>query len=251
MFSDNPLISIITPSLNQSEFIEKTIKSVLEQNYKNYEHIIIDGGSNDRTLDILKKYPHLVWVSEKDRGQSDALNKGIKLAKGEILGWINSDDYYEKNIFSHVIEYFEKNKNCFVIYGDITYISDKDEEIVRLQGDKISYNSLLKNPDLIRQPSTFIKRETLRRVGYLDESLKLVMDLDLFLRIGQFYDFCYTNRNLSYYRTYPETKTRKFARCQVLEIYRVLLRNTYFIPFRTHKKLIGRFLKSIKIFSGT
>ena len=95
-------ISIITPSFNQARFIEQTILSVLRQDYPCVEHIVVDGGSTDGTIDIMRRYPHLIWSSEADNGQADALNKGLSKATGDIIGWINSDDYYADNIFAEV-----------------------------------------------------------------------------------------------------------------------------------------------------
>lgn len=97
-------LTIITPSFNQAPYIEQTIRSVLAQDYPCVEHIVIDGGSTDCTVDVLKKYPHLQWVSEKDRGQADALNKGLAKASGDIIGWVNSDDYYEHKIFGSIVK---------------------------------------------------------------------------------------------------------------------------------------------------
>src|SRR5205085_4919715 len=101
-------ISIITPSYNQGRFIRDTIESVLNQNYPNFEHIVIDAVSNDNTVEILKEYPHLKWISEKDKGAADAINKGMKMATGEITTWLNSDDYFEQNIFSYVEKQFQE-----------------------------------------------------------------------------------------------------------------------------------------------
>ncbi|MBP7435874.1 MAG: glycosyltransferase [Bacteroidales bacterium] len=111
-----PRVSIITPSYNQGQFIEKTILSVLNQNYHNFEHIIVDGGSIDNTLEILKKYPYLIWISEPDKGQSDTFNKGLKVSSGEIIGWLNSDDMYKQNIFSGIVKYFDEEPDIDVIY---------------------------------------------------------------------------------------------------------------------------------------
>ena len=108
-------LSILTPSYNQGDFIEKNINSVMNQDWDDIEHIILDGGSTDNTLSILKKYPHLKWVSEPDEGQADALNKGLQMASGDIVGWINSDDYYEANIFREVITIFENEPVKWVI----------------------------------------------------------------------------------------------------------------------------------------
>ncbi len=105
-----PKISIVTPSYNSAEFIEDCIQSVLKQNYPNFEHIIIDGGSTDGTVEILKKYPHLKWISEPDEGQSDALNKGFKKAEGDIIGWLNSDDVYLPGTFNKVADILSNDK---------------------------------------------------------------------------------------------------------------------------------------------
>ncbi len=158
-------ISIITPSYNQGNFIEDTIKSVIQQDYPNFEHIIIDGGSTDNTLDILKRYPHLRWISEKDSGQSEAINKGFKLATGDIIAWLNSDDYYERNIFSLVANYFQENSQCRILYGDMTFVDYSGNAMFILTGDTISREKLIKCPDAIRQPSIFWKKEV------IDESM--------------------------------------------------------------------------------
>lgn len=125
-------ISIISPSFNQGRFIEDAINSVLNQNYPNFEHIIIDGGSTDNTLDIIRKYPHLTWISEKDEGQSDALNKGFRLATGEILGWLNTDDYYLPGTFSRVNQEFSLTK-ADAIYADyclVDTLSGNKKELI-------------------------------------------------------------------------------------------------------------------------
>ena len=111
-------ISIITPSLNMGRFLEQSIQGVLYQNYSNWEHIVIDGGSQDETLAILKKYPHLKWISEPDRGLSDALNKGIRMATGDIIGWCCADDYYLPGAFKVCIDSFQNDPTLMFLYGD-------------------------------------------------------------------------------------------------------------------------------------
>jgi glycosyltransferase involved in cell wall biosynthesis len=238
-------ISIITPSLNQGQFIEDTILSVLNQKYDNFEHIIIDGGSTDNTINILKKYNHLIWVSEKDSGQSNAINKGFKLATGDIIAWLNSDDYYEENIFEEVQNYFQKTENCFFLYGDITFVNENKAVINKVSGNNLSYKNIIKNPDIVRQPSSFWRRSLLNEIGYLDEKLDLVMDLDFFLRIGQKHEFYYLNRNLSFFRAYNENKTSSQKRKQYNEIKNVLKKHAFFLGFRTYKLLLGRYLDSL------
>ena len=124
-----PKISIVTVSLNQGNFIEDAIQSVLNQNYKNFEHIIIDGLSTDNTINILKKYEHLVWISEKDEGQSDALNKGFKKCTGDIIGWLNSDDMYLEDTFDTIV-YEMQNSSIDAVYGNYMFMN-KDKELTR------------------------------------------------------------------------------------------------------------------------
>ncbi len=242
-------ISIITPSLNQGEYIEQTIKSVFNQDYKNFEHIIIDGGSEDQTIEILKKYRHLKWVSEKDKGQSNAINKGLSLATGDIFAWINSDDYYEENIFSLIAEYFRNNPECDFLYGDITYVNKSNNILFKLLGDNLSYNSLLINPDLIRQPSFFWRREAFLQFGGVDESLNLVMDYDIILKFTKSKRVGYLNKNLSYYRTYNDTKTLRFRKKQAIEIYQVLKKNNHELSIKIYWFLFKRYFGLFPLFS--
>jgi glycosyltransferase involved in cell wall biosynthesis len=125
-------ISVITPSLNQGKYIEECILSVLNQGYDNFDHIIIDGGSTDNTLTVLRKYKHLIWVSEPDEGQSDAINKGFKMASGEIIGWLNADDRYLPGTFHSVAEYMSRWPDVDLIYGDYRWI-DAEGRVIKLR----------------------------------------------------------------------------------------------------------------------
>ncbi len=214
-------ISIITPSYNQGIFIEETIRSVQNQDHHDREHIIVDGGSTDGTVEILRRYPHLRWVSEKDRGQSDAINKGFRMADGDIIAWLNSDDWYEPNVFGDVVRYFSEHPDCMILYGDITFADREGKPLFAIKGGTLSYEHLVASPDSMRQPSFFWRRSLIQDYGGVDESLHLVMDFDLFLRIGRGRRFCYLPRNMSYYRCYDENKSLSLARQQVKEIYRV------------------------------
>jgi len=235
-------ISIITPTLNQAHFIEDTIKSVLNQNYDDFEHIIIDGGSTDGTLEILKKYTHLIWISEKDNGQSDAINKGMKLSSGEIVTWLNSDDYFESDIFTDVAACFGSNKDCNILYGDITYV-DPDKQILNVQiGDNLNYNAIINNPDLIRQPSTFFRKTILEKNGGVNNDLHLVMDFDIITKILKNNKFYYLPKNISYYRYYENTKTNRMLKKQAIEIYKVYKKNSINISWDMYRFLIKRYL---------
>jgi glycosyltransferase involved in cell wall biosynthesis len=121
---NNPVISIVTPSFNQDQFLEQTISSVLGQGYTNLEYIIIDGGSTDNSVDIIRKYSNSLtfWKSERDQGQSDAINQGFQRATGDIVAWINSDDYYLPGILLKIIEYFERHPQVDIVYGDLQVI---------------------------------------------------------------------------------------------------------------------------------
>lgn len=236
--------SIITPSLNQADYISDTIESVMNQNYTVKEHIIIDGGSTDDTVNILKKYPHLKWISEKDTGQSNAINKGLEMASGEIVAWINSDDYYEKDIFPEIACYFSEHPECMILYGDITYISKNKEFMYKLSGDVVSFESLLKIPDLVRQPATFWRKSLMDEVGLLNEDLHLVMDYEFFLRASSKHKFHYLGRNLCYFRCYNENKTNSLLGKQAKELYGIF-KSYNVMDYYHYKFLLGRYLDSL------
>ena len=201
--------SIITPSFNQARFLEENIKSVLDQQYPSAEHIIIDGGSTDGTLAILKKYPHLQWVSEPDRGQAHALNKGIAKANGEIIGWINSDDGYLADTLTEVAELFER-PDVMVVYGDGDEIDESSTLLRTIVPCGIERESFIRYwwwQYEYCQPSFFFRHQALQRVGFLNENLHYTMDHDLLIRLIGEYEFTYLPKRLSYYRLHGHSKT--------------------------------------------
>jgi glycosyltransferase involved in cell wall biosynthesis len=206
---DNPLVSIITPSYNQGGFIEETILSVKNQDYPNIEHIVVDGGSTDNTLEILKKYEkeyNLRWIFEPDEGQSDAVNKGFGMAKGKIIGWLNSDDvYFDKQAISYVVEEFEKNPEVDVIYGD-SVIIDANNFIKRVfKAPGWSYNRLLIGSSYIPQPATFFRKKVIIE-NKIDKNLGYSMDIEFWLRLGVKYEFLHVGRILAGDRLHKEAK---------------------------------------------
>lgn len=209
-----PKISIVTPSYNQAEFIEETILSVLEQHYPNLEYIIIDGGSDDRSADIIKKYDKFIsyWVSEKDQGQTDALIKGFNLATGVILAWLNSDDVYLPSTLHEVGEIFANSRdgNLHVIYGNALFI-DRSGRPFRYQRE-IHFNKFLwlYGYNYIPQSSTFWTREIYDGVGGLDRRFDLAMDADLWIRFSEKTQIRHFNKYWSKMRFYPEQKNSKF-----------------------------------------
>ncbi len=180
-----PLVSIITPSYNQAQFLEKTMLSVLEQDYPNIEYLVADGGSTDGSVEIIRKYEDRLawWVSEKDRGQADAINKGFSHAKGEFIAWVNSDDYYLPGAISQAVKALQENPEAGLVYGNVQVV-DKDEEII----NTLTYGDW-QLPDLmtfhiIGQPAVFMRRDILEKAGYLDLSYHFLLDHQLWLRIG-------------------------------------------------------------------
>lgn len=218
-----PKISIITPSYNQAEYIDKAITSVLQQSYANKEHIIIDGGSTDDTLTILQKYDAIRWLSERDRGQSHAFNKGFALADGEIIGWLNSDDMYDQEAFTLVAEAFNNNPNVIAVYGGCTMIDEHDNIVEEIPVPDCTFKTMLRaGYSLIPQPSVFIKRKHLAEERLiLDEALNYSMDYDLFLRLLQKGPFLKINKNLSFFRLHGTSKTHVSAVNMREEGYRV------------------------------
>ncbi len=176
-------ISIITPSFNQGQFLEQTIDSVLSQQYPNLEYIIIDGGSNDNSVEIIKKYEkHLhFWKSEKDSGQSEAINKGLKIASGDIVNWLNSDDYYTSDALIRVAKYFE-NENTLVVAGK-SNIWKNNMISLQTPGTDI-YDSLEKTIGFTRidQPETFFSKRAIEKMGLLNPNLHYVMDREWWIR---------------------------------------------------------------------
>lgn len=209
-----PKISIITPSYNQSHFIERTIQSVLGQGYPDLEYIIVDGGSTDGTIDILRKYEgRLTWVSEKDKGQADAINKGIARSTGDIIAYLNSDDIYEPGTLGRVAEHFSTHPGTMWLTGQCHIIDEQDREIrYPITAYKnfllrhFRYSLLLvTNP--VSQPATFWKRAVVKEFGHFDENEHLVMDYDYWLRIGKKYPLAVLHGYLAGFRVYAASKT--------------------------------------------
>jgi glycosyltransferase involved in cell wall biosynthesis len=237
-------ISIITPSFNQAGYIEQTILSVMRQDHDDVEHLVMDGGSSDETVALLKKYPHLRWVSEKDSGQSNAINRGFRKATGDIVAWLNSDDFYEENVFGDVVRYFEAHAECMLLYGDITFVDASGKVLFRATGETIDYERLIACPDIVRQPSFFWRRTLIEELGGVDEDLHLVMDFDFFLRIGKRYRFHYLARNLSFYRYYETNKSLSMVRRQVREMFRVYRKNNIRLSARILRFLTAKYVYS-------
>jgi glycosyltransferase involved in cell wall biosynthesis len=179
-----PLISIITPSYNQAQFLEETILSVLGQNYPRLEYIIVDGGSTDGSVDIIKKYADRLawWVSEKDSGQAEAINKGLKRATGDIVAWINSDDKYQAGAFEAALPAFEAHTDAGFIFGDVLSI-DKDNHPINLRRPIARTRDDFMTFRIIGQPGVFMRRAVLEKTNYLSNDFHLLLDHHLWLQM--------------------------------------------------------------------
>jgi len=225
-----PLVTIVTPSFNQGKFIRETIDSVLAQDYPRIEYLIIDGGSTDETLDILKEYGEKIrWISEKDNGQAEAINKGWKMGKGEILAWLNSDDTYLPGAVRKAVDFLCANKEFIMVYGEGWHIDESGNIIERYPTEPFNFNKLAETC-YICQPTVFIRREALEQVGFLDESLNYCMDYDYWIRIGKKHRIGYINEFLANSRLHAGTKTfRQRANVQK-EAIQILLLHFGFVP---------------------
>lgn len=202
-------VSIVTPSYQQGEFIEETIKSVINQDYSPLEHVVVDGGSTDETVQVLSEYEDqydLRWLSEPDEGQADGVNKGVDMTDGDIIGWLNSDDvYFSKDTVSTVVDRFELT-TADAIYGDSVLITrDGVVQKINCPPSQFDYERLIRGCFLV-QPSVFLRREVLEK-HKLDTDREYGMDYDLWLTIGEEYDFQYVPKILSGDRNHQGRKT--------------------------------------------
>jgi len=209
MQQELPIVSIVTPSFNQARYLEATICSVLEQDYPRIEHIIIDGGSTDNSLEIIQRYADLLsyWISEPDNGQTDAINKGFARAKGNILAWLNSDDVYRPGAVSEAVGYLRDHPEVGMVYGDADYIDESGQVIGRFPAAQTDYKKLRQGYVHIPQQSTFFYARLWRMVGPLDPSFYFAMDYDLWVRIAAVSPIHYHPRTWAAFRLHGDAKS--------------------------------------------
>jgi glycosyltransferase involved in cell wall biosynthesis len=203
------LISVVTPTFNQDRYIEKTIQSVLSQDYPHVEYTIVDGGSTDNTLDVIKRYEHKLawWVSEPDHGQTDAINKGFASARGDIYAWINSDDTYEPGAFATVVKYLRKYPEVGMVYGDCNYIDEAGNVIGKFNAAQTNYQLLRQGYTHIPQQTMFFRAELWKQIGPLDPSFYFAMDYDLWTRIAGRAKIKYIPQTWANFRLHTSGKT--------------------------------------------
>lgn len=205
-----PSMSIVTPSYNQGAFVRYTIDSVLQSGYVHVEHLVMDGGSTDDTCAVLQSYddPRLKWVSEPDSGQSDAINKGMRQATGDILAYLNSDDLVLPGALPFVADYFDRHPDVSVIYGQCLTIDAAGSDLNHLRGNPFDLKRLLTGRTMISQPAAFWRREVMERIGLFDETLHYTMDFDYWTRmVIAGYTPVYIPRPLAAFRLHGESKT--------------------------------------------
>lgn len=185
-----PTVTVITPAYNAEKSIQATIESVLEQDYQPIEHIVVDGASQDGTVEILSKYLHLRWISEPDNGQSHALNKGFAMAQGEIIGWLNADDCYRPGAIRKAVTYLEAHPEADLVYSDVRVVDSAGKLIRVARGEPFDLEKLL-TTNMVKQPTVFMRRNVIETLGGVDETLHYVMDRELWLRAGSRFNLVY------------------------------------------------------------
>jgi glycosyltransferase involved in cell wall biosynthesis len=204
-----PLVSIVTPSYDQGRFIRETIESVLTQDYPNIEYWVIDGGSTDETISVLEEYEHdprFHWISEKDEGQSDAINKGWSKCRGEIVAWLNSDDIYLPGAMRAQVSALLRHRECGIVYGDVLYVGQNGESIYKCYGRPYSVVELLRL-SIPAQPTTFVRRRICEEIGPLDRRFRYSMDSEYWVRASKVTDVWYEARCIATYRLHDTSKT--------------------------------------------
>ncbi len=217
------LVSIITPSFNQASYLEQTIQSVLNQDYTDIEYIVIDGGSSDGSVDIIKKYaPHLAyWVSEKDSGQAEAINKGMARATGGVVAWLNSDDYYLPGAVASALKIFDENPDVVLLYADMLAVDEHGKTFNTFRFKQLSLQDLLAF-QIIGQPAVFVRRTAFEKAGGLDLSYHFLLDHHLWIRLAAQGRILHMPQTWAAARYHPEAKNRAQAASFGREAFRIL-----------------------------
>lgn len=205
----HPLVSIVTPSYNQARYLEEAMNSVLEQNYPNIEYIVMDGGSTDGSLEIIKKVANRLayWESQQDKGQTDAINKGFARARGEVLAWLNSDDLLLPGAVSTALAYLEAHPEVGMVYGDAMLINAEGRKVGMFPAAQTDLKRLKQGYVHIPQQASFFRAELWRKVGPLDPTFYFAMDYDLWVRLAREAPLVYLSQPWASFRLHGDTKT--------------------------------------------
>lgn len=220
-----PRFTIVTPSFNQRPFLERTITSVLDQSFTDFEYFVFDGGSTDGSRDVLEHYGDRLdyWVSQKDGGQAAAINSGWRRGRGHIVAWINSDDFLLPGALRLVSDFFVEHPDVDMLYGKCVVV-DPEGAVLGTLGERFRLRRMLYGRQPMPQPSTFLRRRLVETTGYLDETLHLSMDYDLFLRCALRTDPYFVDHELSAFRVHDDAKTTRARARSRAETFDVALR---------------------------
>ena len=223
-----PLVTIVTPSLNQGRYLRAAIDSVVGQDYPRIEYFVVDGGSKDDSVNILASYgDRLKWVSEPDKGQANAINKGFRQARGSILGWLNSDDTYAPGAIAKVVETFESHPGVGLVYGNGAILNEAGDVVRGFDEiEPFSLWRLVHFLDYILQPAAFFRRDALLQVGLLDEHLEFGLDWDLWIRLAALHEVLHVEEELGFSRVYAATKTSTGGWRRIRELRRLASRHS-------------------------
>ncbi|MFQ5923649.1 MAG: glycosyltransferase family 2 protein [Anaerolineales bacterium] len=218
-----PLVSIVTPSYNQGEFLESTVQSVIQQDYPRIEYLIVDGGSTDSSLQIIRKYEERIssWISEPDAGQAEAISKGFARASGDILAYLNSDDLYRPGAVAEAVEFLLDQPEVGMVYGDADYIDESGQIIGKFPAAQTDYKRLRRGYVHIPQQAAFFRAELWDQVGPLDPTFQFAMDYDLWVRIAALKPIRYHQRTWAAFRLHGKAKTHTSAELCWPEMIRV------------------------------
>ena len=230
MSAERPLVTIVTPSFNQGRFIRETIDSVLAQSYPAIEYLVMDGGSTDGTVAILREYGgRLSWRSDRDRGQAHAVNAGWQRGRGAIVAYLNSDDAYLPGAVERAVDALARDPGAGAVYGEAYHVDERGAILDRYPSEPFSM-ARLEETCFICQPTVFLRRELVERVGYLDEDLRYSLDYDLWIRAGRVARFAFVPHYLARSRLHADAKTLKDRVPAHEEIMRTVRRHFGYVP---------------------
>ncbi|KAF0135186.1 MAG: cell wall bioproteinis glycosyltransferase [Candidatus Saganbacteria bacterium] len=206
--TEKPLVSIVTTVFNGEKYLEQTIKNIINQSYQNIEYIIIDGDSKDKSIEIIRNHEKRIdyWISGKDKGMYDGINKGLMLAKGDILAYLNSDDLYHQQTVETVVNYLKEHPETALVYGNCDYINSKGEYLYTYQCPSFNWKRFVfHDRSFIPQPTSFWRRKVHEKIGYFDASLRHLGDYDFFVRVGKYFRIEKINKSLAAFRIHDQS----------------------------------------------
>jgi glycosyltransferase involved in cell wall biosynthesis len=241
-------LSVVTPSFNTGRYLGAAIQSVIDQDWPGIDYIVMDGGSTDGSLDVLRSFGDRIrWVSEKDQGQSDAINRGFSRTRGDVLAWLNSDDTYAPGAVRTAMQFLAAHPDVAMVYGDADYI-DADGKLIApcAHIEPFNRDRLFHYSDFIVQPAAFFRRSAFEAVGGLDVSLNWTMDYDLWMKLAERFKIAYLPRLLAHYRWLIDNKTATGGFARIDEISSVLARRGLGTPAYVRLERVNLYLQQVR-----